>query len=227
MMGSSRGFTLLEILLAMALLAMVVAMISLSLSGSLRAIEAAQAQGDIYRRAQIALQRISEDLASAWLPDDVEWVGTSRAGEGGRQDSLQFASMAHVVFDPEHQQVGLGIIRYTVRNSKDRPDELELLRGDALYRPLEKGVEREAPQGLVLSDRLRSVEWRYLDDQGEVLDDWDTGAMGADDPQKRRLPVAVSCRLEYWLDHDRQTTRTFSTMVLVPVGLNQGQGGGQ
>ena len=227
MMENSRGFTLLEILLAMALLAMVVAMISLSFSGSLRVIEAAQAQGDIYRRAQIALQRISEDLTSAWLPDDVEWVGTQKESEGVRQDSLQFASMAHVVFDPEHQQAGLGIIRYTVRNSKDRPDELELLRGDALYRPLEKDVEREAPQGFVLSDRLRSVEWRYFDDQGEVLNDWDTGAMGADDPQKRHLPVAVSCRLEYWLDHDRQTTRTFSTIVLLPVGLNHSQGDGQ
>jgi len=63
-------------MLAMLVLGMVVSMVSLSLSGSIRAIDATSEQGEIYYRAQVAMERISEDLASAVLPENVEFIGS-------------------------------------------------------------------------------------------------------------------------------------------------------
>ena len=67
-----QGMTLLEILIAMVILAGIVSMVTLSISGSFKVVNATQQQGELYYRAQVALQRISDDLVSAVLIDDVD-----------------------------------------------------------------------------------------------------------------------------------------------------------
>ncbi|MCI5124306.1 MAG: type II secretion system protein, partial [Candidatus Electrothrix sp. AR5] len=59
------GFTLLEIMLAVLILGLVVSMVTVSLSGSIRAIDVTLKQGELYYRAQVAMERISEDLTTA------------------------------------------------------------------------------------------------------------------------------------------------------------------
>ena len=221
---SEQGFTLMEVMLATIILAMVVSMVTMSLSGSLKVVEATRDQGDMYYRAQVALQRISEDLESAVLTDDVEFVGADTTETPDQREVIvRFASMAHLVFDPEGDQDGMGHITYALVPDPDNQEEFILLRSDLLVTPQEKDVKEEVPGGFLLSDRLRSVTFSYFDSSGEEHDLWDTRP----DPQadadenklKRRLPAAVSCRLEFWLDHEEEATLTFQTSVKVPVGM--------
>ncbi|NOQ46478.1 MAG: prepilin-type N-terminal cleavage/methylation domain-containing protein [Desulfobulbaceae bacterium] len=226
MVRSDHGFTLLEIMLAMAVLGMVVSMVTLSLSSSLDVIESTRDQGDLYYRAEIALQRISEDLASAMLPEDVDFQGERKEIDGSRADKLHFASMAHIVFNPEHQQDGMGVIAYTIRADRENELELVLLRGDRLYRPqTEQNREDDTEEGFILCDRLRSVEFSFKDKEGEEHDSWNTFREEDEKDSKRRLPVAVSCSLEFWLDLEEETSITFSTSVLLPVGMIQAEAG--
>ncbi len=219
------GFTLLEIMLAMLILGIVVSMVSFSLSGSIRAIEGTMDQGEIYYRAQVALDRITEDLASAVLPEGIEFVGGGTEGGGGITE-LSFASFAHIVFDADNGHPGMAVIGYSVKADKDDARQLFLLRSDVLYRPSEDATPQkigEGAAGFLLCDRLRSVKFSFLDQNGDEVENWNTKVEDGDDASKRRLPAAVTCSLEFWLTPEDDTSITFETTVVLPVGMIQAE----
>lgn len=215
------GLTLLEILLAMLMLAAVVAMVSMSISGSLQVIEATEQQGEAYHRAQVALQRISEDLASALLVDGIEFNGNSQDNDSGRGNILEFTSTAHVIFDPESDRPGIAFIAYILKPDGERENSFVLLRKDNLLHPADTaGTFRdESIDAFLLCDRLRSVTFTYFDAAGEELEQWTSLTEGIQDTGKRRLPVSVNVTLELWLDEDGENSIAFSTGILLPVGL--------
>lgn len=214
------GFTLLEVLLAVVILGVVVSMVSLSLTGSLQVVEATEKQGEIYHRARVAMKRISEDVAAAMLVNGFEFIGSSDEINGHRADTLQFTSTAHLIFNPEKQQPGLGIITYRVKAEQEDQRNLILQRADSLYLPgVQQADEDLGAEGFVLSDNLRSVEFDYINPDGESEDEWDS-TVDQDDPDSiRSLPVAVECTLSYWLDIEEDTFLTFSTRVFLPAGV--------
>ena len=217
------GFTLLEIMLATLVLALVVSMVSLSLSGSLHVMEATQDQGEIYYRAQVAMERISDDLSSVILTESTDFVG--QAADQGNQEEplLRFFSMAHVVFDPDTDHRGLAVISYMLRPDPNAEDTLVLLRNDQLVVPNQQDGPQEQESGYyLLADRIRSVRFFYRDQNGEEVDAWDTrpddGASQDEREQVHRLPVAVRCELEFWLDREDDTSLSFQTAVELPAG---------
>ena len=220
-----RGFTLMEIMLATLILAMVVSMITLSLSGSLRVVEATRDQGDLYYRAQVAMERISRDLESAILTGGAEFVGHPVETVGNVRSLLDFVSMAHLVFDPEHGQRGMGEIAYLLASDPEDSGQLLLLRRDRLEVPREKkaAAQTTGKDAFLLSDHLRSVVFTYIDAEGEEHESWDSRVdpdAGAEEKKrKHRLPAAVSCTLEYWLDREQETTLRFQTKVTIPTGM--------
>jgi prepilin-type N-terminal cleavage/methylation domain-containing protein len=218
-----QGMTLLEVLLAVFILAMVVSMVSMTLSGSINVVEATRTQGELYHRAQVALLRISEDLASSVLVDSVEFVGTDREEEGREADSLVFSSTAHVVFDPDHDHPGMAVIAYSVVENKDNEGEFLLLREDHLLtETANAGNKSQAAQtkgGYLLSDRLRSISFTYVDEKGDEQNSWDS-EVDPDDPTAiRKLPVSVICTLEFWVDQAAESSIEFTTRILLPAGL--------
>jgi general secretion pathway protein J len=220
MSGGRGGFTLLEIMLAMLILGMVVAMVSVSLSGSIRVMEGAMDQGDVYYRAQVALERISEDLASAVLTEDANFVSGKEGGGLEQSLLLSFASLAHLSFDPEKGLPGLGLISYALQPDRSSSRQLLLLRADSLHRPVgeekKSGGETEA---FLLADRLRSVKFTFFNRNGEEQDSWDTTVKEGEEEKERSLPAAVACRLEFWLDEEQDASVSFQTTALLPAGL--------
>ena len=190
----AQGMTLLEILLAMLILSTVVTMVSFSLSGSLDILNANRDHGEIYHRAQVAMQRISEDLASAILVEDLDFIGLGDEVDGNEANSLQFTSTAHVIFDQENDSPGLALIAYSVAEDAEEEGNLLLIRTDRLMVTSETGGEIEdTGEGFILSNRLKAVTFRYFDIEGDELDTWTTEKEYVDSDSDRKLPVAVSC----------------------------------
>ena len=230
LLARCHGFTLLEIMLATVILALVVSMITLSLSGSLRVVEATRDQGDLYYRAQVAMERIGQDLESAVLSADGEFIGHPVENGETRQTILHFMSMAYQVFAPKNGRQGMAVIDYRVMTDPENSDQLLLLRGDQLAVPRETTAEgrNSGQNGFLLTDHLRSVVFTFFDDQGEEHDSWDTRVepdAGADEKKrKHRLPAAVGCTLVYWLDAERKTDLRFQTKVVLPTGMITAKG---
>ena len=217
----SSGMTLLEVLLAMVMLSTVVSMVAMSLSGSFAVVETTRLHGELYYRAQVAFQRISEDISSAALVEGIEFVGSKEDQGSGRADTVTFISTAHVVFDPQKDHHGMAFISYYVEEDPENEQELLLLRADRLLTPTDddKDTVVEKEGGFLLSDRLRSVRFSYFNLDGDEEDEWTSEVDETNADEVRRLPVTVRCVLEFWIDHEEETSVEFSTRILLPVGL--------
>nr|WP_321465008.1 prepilin-type N-terminal cleavage/methylation domain-containing protein [uncultured Desulfobulbus sp.] len=224
-MDTSRGFTLLEVLLAMTVLGVVVAMLSLSLSGSMRIFEGAEQEEEMYSMAQVAMQRLSEDIATAFASNDHPFIGENVLEDGHRADKLQFCSLAHLVFNPEKQKPGLALIGYRLEKDPGEGGGFRLLRADELLRPGQVTDQKEeSAPAFVLADNLRSLQLTYFDSKGQEFDSWSDdvedrgGESEKDTKPKATLPAAVHCILEFWTDQDQENTQIFSTRIFLPVG---------
>ena len=226
MIGNTRGFTLLEVLLAMSVIGAVLAMLTLSLSGSLRMVEGVEDEGELYSMAQIAMQRISADISAAFVDKQALFTGKNQLESGSRADTLQFGSMAHLVFNPQKQRPGPALIGYRLEQDEQDHRQFRLVRSDE---PLLPAVEEEEqttserdaqPEGFVLADNLRSLQFTYFDRQGQEFDSWQA-EIDEDNPDKQSgLPAAVHCVLEFWVDPERDSTLIFSTRIVLPVAIH-------
>ncbi|MDW7773128.1 MAG: type II secretion system protein [Desulfobulbaceae bacterium] len=215
----SKGMTLVEVMLAMLMLAAVVTMVSLSISGSIRAIDATAEQGEVYHRAQVALQRISEDLTSALLVEGIDFNGNSRDNDGSRGNILEFTSTAHVNF--ANDLAGIAMISYILKPDPEDGETFVLLRRDNLLRPSDtaetfRGEETDA---FLLCDGLKSVRFTYRNEAGDEQETWVSLSEDPANPEDRKLPVSVNITLEFWLSSEEDISLTFTTGVLLPVGL--------
>lgn len=218
---SSTGMTLLEVMLAMLILATVVTMVSFSISASLQVMESTAGQGKIYHRAQVTLQRITEDLTSALLLEGIEFSGNGQENDSERGNILEFTSTSHIVFDEENDHSGVALISYVIKPDPSREGSLLLLRSDNLLRPSDtvevfrdKGVER-----FLLCDGLKSVTFSYFDKEGEARETWTSSVDEISEEEVRMLPASVKITLEFWLDQETENTLEFSSQALLPVGL--------
>lgn len=184
-----RGFTLIEVVVALGVMALIGLMSWQALSGSMQARDFLEEEEAFQRSANSALARLEHHLALAYLTDNLTAVNTYQtvfiAKDGGERDELWMASLGHrrrfrdsresdqteLTFwledDPENEDAYVLLMREAPRID-ERPDE------DGGVLPLAHGVQR--------------FDLRFLDTtSGEWIEEWDT--TGAD--QANRLPRAV------------------------------------
>ena len=220
-MRGCRGFTLLEVLLATTVLGVVMAMLTLSLSATLRAFEATERQEAIMFQAQTALRLITEDLMATVSTPDIPFVGRKISIRDQRADSLMFPSRAHLVLNPEKQRSGMAVIHYQVIEGGEDKRQLRLLRADTLALPgtswkAESVHNDNAEPAFLLAEGLRLVQWKYFDRDGQEFDSWQQEQLAGTE-EKLVVPASVQCTLEFWLDPDKELSQTFTTKILVPA----------
>lgn len=219
MIVRDHGFTLLEVLLAITVLGVVAAMLSLSLSGTLKVVDATRQQEEIYHQGQIAMRRITEDLAAALPSREVVFTGKKNELNGERADTLVFTSMAHLVWNAEKQKQGMAVISYQLQPDSEDSRKLRLLRADTLSLPGVDYKKREAEDGFfLLADNLRSIRFSYFNQRGQEFDTWENAVDSGQQAETPILPAAVHCTLEFWIDPEQKTSQTFQTGILLPVG---------
>jgi len=206
-----KGFTLLEILIAMFIFAIVLSTIYTSYTGTFRIVNETESQADIYGMARIALERMLEDLESATSESDEDsaFVGEDTEIKGRNADSLRFISRAHLVFSEQEQPSGTAEIAYYVQED-DEGEGFVLYRTD---RPAFQEKPEEGTGGLVLCDSLVSVDFTYYDDEGEEHDNWDSTS----EEFKDKIPKMVSIKLEFENSADIEAPFTFMTSVALPL----------
>ena len=205
----------------MFIFAIVLSIIYTSYTGTFRIVNETESQADIYGMARIALERMLEDLESAYIPEKVEtseseeestFVGEDKEIKDRSADSLHFISRAHLVFNEQEQASGTAEIAYYVQEDEEG-EGFVLYRRD---RPAFQEKPEEGTGGLVLCDSLVSVSFTYYDDEGEVYDHWDYKS----DEFKDKIPKMVSVILEF--ENSTDTERPFSFMTSVALQLGKG-----
>jgi len=203
---SPDGFTLLEILLALSILATVLSTVFASYTGAFRLVSETESQAEVYQMARIALERILEDLES-FYPEDIE--DHQAPVSGGNETSLRFLSRARVVFGQADQSWGTTEISYELGEGDGEEGK-----GKILYRRETLQGEPEEPSvgqtdGLPMCERLASVRFRYYYGDEEWRDEWD--------PSSEEELKMVSVTLEFLNPSDSETPLKFATSVYLRV----------
>jgi len=189
------GFTIIEILIAVAILATIAALVSLSFSTTLRLRETALEDGGREHAVRNCLRLMAEELAVSRQHPAGRWFGHNADQEGRPADLLVFSSAGHVRIRPNapeadvarllYTREGDRLVRYAVRNpyafTTDAIDRTELAAG-------------------VVSFNLRYYDRRA----GTWLDEWLEGPSGT-------LPLGVM--IEITLLNGRQQSRTYTAWV--------------
>lgn len=214
-----RGFTLLEILVTLAILAVVVTTVLSSFRLVFFHTEAAEEGNEAFDAARAALLRISRDLENAVVlepplytppagldapPDPFRFQGTTDTVRGTRIAQLRFASRAHLPLEGEHPE-GVAEIVYYVRQAADGGG-LRIKRAEHRF-PYPAFEER--PADPVLCEPVKSLAFSYVDAAGRTFDAWDSES----EMFRYATPVRVTVKLELGRGEE---SRLFTTTVALP-----------
>jgi len=207
-----RGFTLIEILIAVLILGIVMSTVYASYTGTFRIIREIRSDADVYGMARSTLDRMARDLQSAAL-----WQGgftflTKHYMLGNREFvRLTFRSGGHVAFGDKEVTDGIAVIEYAVEEGAEKEGYI-LTRSDDLFRNPEKEVPPGA--GFLLCDRIEALTYTFFDEKGKEYSDWNSE--GNVQMQKKKAPAAVLIRLSFANEADREHPHLFMTRIRLP-----------
>jgi general secretion pathway protein J len=207
----AKGFTLIEILIAVFILGIVLSTVYASYTGTFRTIRATETDAELYGMARTVLERMTRDLEATAL-----WKGvftfTARPYNLGNREftRLIFRSTAHIAFGEKEEPAGIAVIEYGVEEGAEK-EGYALFRSDSLHR--DPGKEGAPTGGFLLCDRVETLTYRFFDSTGTAHDTWDNGA----EMQKKKAPVMVEIRLGLVNEKDREHPFPFMTRVRLPL----------
>jgi len=216
---TDKGFTLLEILLAFFIFSILFITIYSSYSGTFKTINSTENRIELYRKAAITLERISEDLQASYisiLPQEsfgqpaeyTRFLGEDHDINGQEADTLSFFSRVSPLFGNDDEATSGQLISYAVIQG-DEENELVLLRSE---QP-EFMDETEKNDALVLSDGLQAINFIYFDDDENSQEKWDSDS----EEFSGRLPRRVSVELEFLNKDNPEAPLKIMTSVAIPV----------
>src|SRR3990172_3691670 len=209
-----HGFTLMEVLIATAILAIVLSIVYGSFVQTKRVIARAEGSVDELRGVRVSFNRMMWDLSMAFLskqdPDQTDqtdvntiFVGTNDFAAGYPNDSIDFTSYANRIRNKdarESDQTEVGY--YLNRNFEGDTVLMKREKRQIDKKPLEGGKSFE------LSEDVVGLNFRYLD-QGAWVDSWDSRVSKA-------IPEAVEITL---IIKDRTgSERSYRTITGIPLG---------
>jgi len=188
-----KAFTLLELIVAMALMVVVAACLYSSLYTGFRARRSAAAAVEPTITAANAIELLKQDIYCAVTGDGVlagSFLGMdSQEGKGGDNDSLSFYT-THLYVSDDKPYGGVGIVELVLAEDNDTDgDFYRLVRhvNTNLLSPRTLEYDEQ-----VVCRNVRSLNFRYFDGLN-WLDEWDSTAHENTLPQA----VEISLRIEY------------------------------
>lgn len=219
-----RGFTMIEILVAVGLLAVMTAIIYQAYRITIRAQTETDKLQERYHTARVALMHMTREISMAFLSKHINAdEGRSKTLFDGGREKLTFTYLGHQRRVKDVKESDQGVVEYYVRSCKDsaRP-------GKCLFRRGKPIVDADPEKGGtvdVLAEGVKSLKFEYWDREkedwksewevssddfevapGQMLDEEIT-----DEEKSMQLPWRVKIRLV--LVDDDKDEHTFETQT--------------
>lgn len=200
---STRGFTLIEVLLSVGLASLILGSASLCFQSATKARKLSIQRADAIQAGRVAVERIAQDLRSAIpLTEDQPFVGLSRMVGNRNADNIDFATLHHVPKMPG-ESAWCETSYFLAPPSTGDTNSLSLWRRrdpTADPEPYEGGIREE------IIPKVHSLRFEYFDGL-----DWYTSWGEASDPENPQpvdptvtfnwgMPRAVRILLQVELD---------------------------
>jgi general secretion pathway protein J len=198
---NASGFTLLEVLIAVAIMSLIVTVIYTSFSTTSRNVQQAEEMRDTADLARTLLAKLSDDIANAYVNTRMNspvvlTIFYGKKGEADlkdekiRRDDLSMTTLTNVR-TPGTKETDLWEVGYFF---KEKTNGI----GFALMRREKRELSKDSPalegglEPYEVTDRVESLKFRYFDVGAQKwVDEWDSRTRGTSSP----LPKAVEITL--------------------------------
>jgi prepilin-type N-terminal cleavage/methylation domain-containing protein len=221
----SKGFTLLELLIALGILSLVLAILYKSFAAMIDTTEKVEEETEIYRMARLALTIMTDELRSAYWNKDQSstfFTGTDEQRLGQPADSLRFTALSRHRYGEETEGPELAALRYGLETApfEEREEPRLVLLHEEETNLL--SLSADSLQLTELGEMVWGLNLRYMEQkpsassffegaEGGWVDSWDAG-------EKKKLPWAVEIRLIF---KDRQGQEyEFFTRTEIPIATS-------
>lgn len=184
----AQGFTLLELLVALAVFSMVALMAYSGLRSVLQSKQVTEQRAERIQRLQSAMMMLERDL-SQFVPRGI------RDDYGDRQPAIRTADYGSILLEFTHAgwRNPTGIARSTLQRVAYGIEEESLLRFS--WTVLDRAQE-SSPYKVKLLDGVREMRLRYLDEAHEWHEQWPPAGLEPGEPVPTPLALEVSLELE-------------------------------
>jgi general secretion pathway protein J len=209
----SKGFTLVEIMIAILILGLVLSTVYASYSYTMKLVHDIEYENHLYKMARTAMDRMIKDLSSIQLSSGSFDFRSEKKTLNNREFySLSFWSASHLAFGENEGEGYPAAISYYVQEDEGG-GSFSLWRSDLVGAKPSK--DKNASSGFVVCQNLDSVSFRFYDPAGSELEAWDSSSFSAQ--QKGNAPVAVKIELALVNINDKEKPYKFMTKVFLPV----------
>jgi len=199
--ADKRGFTLIEILIAVFILVLVTSTIYTAYRGTFRLVSESEQQGDGYETARAVMGRIQRDLgALAPYKQAFYFVSKKQDLADGDFMTLAISTSAHISFGEEEPSGGVAAVRYVVEEDRSASGVSANGGGSAAYRLMrvdqligKTGGDTARDHGFVLCDKVQALTFRFYDASGKEYSTWDS--TGNAEPQRKKAPTVIAVEL--------------------------------
>ena len=213
-----RGMTLLEVMVSLAILAMVGLLIYGAFDSMSRGKKGEAMRAERSREGREALLRLTRDLSGAFLsmhsPTNVALVTRQTAFVGQSStpfDRIDFTAFAHRRLDRDAKESDQCEVGYFAAEDPDVPGKMDLVRREQTpidLQPTRGGIVN------VVAENVEAFDIRYLDPMTtQWVESWDTTTASA---QLNRLPLELRITLTLKGVPGMAST-TYTTKMMMPM----------
>lgn len=211
-----RGFTLIEMMLAIGVLAMILTMLATSFSTVARSKVHAEGRLMVDREGRALLWQLTKELRNAvqtpYAVSTVALFGSGHMGNGAPIDTITLST-----YSGGHRRALTGmtpetIVTYNLTANPEQPGWYMLQRSQ--QSGLMTAAASSAPQTTVLADNILSLHFRYFDGD-KWGESWESSSL----PAGRQLPVAVAIQIQMAAPGGQ--VMDFATQVTLPMAIPQ------
>jgi general secretion pathway protein J len=211
---ASRGFTLIEMMLAIGVMALILAMLAGSFSTIAHSKVHAEGRLMVDREGRALLWQLTKELRNA-VQTPYTTSNTALFGNGHMSGGVAVDTLTLSTFSGGHRRALTGMTPETIvtYNLTANPDQQGWF---VLNRSQQSGLltTGATPQATVLANNVLSLHFRYFDGQ-KWGESWESPSL----PRGRQLPVAVAIQIQMAAPGGR--VMDFATQVTVPMAIQQ------
>jgi general secretion pathway protein J len=213
---AAGGFTLLEIMVAVAITAIIGGLIAGAFNSGFKAKEVVESQASRYLMLRGAMSRMSREIGAAFVSDRYDPVRYRDQNDRptnfiGQRDKLLFSSLAHQRLYADAKECDQMVVEYSVRTSTDRSTRgrQDLIRRENPI--VQDRMDRGGTEDVLFED-VKRIQFSYWDsDKKEWIDEWDTRRV----ERKSILPTRVRMTISALDENNREVKYTTQTRVMM------------
>jgi general secretion pathway protein J len=215
-----RGFTLMEVMVAVAITALMGTIVAMAFQTGFRAKEVVEGEAEHYRMVRVALNRMAREIGSAYVSDRYDPKRYRDSNDRptnfvGERDRLLFTTFAHQRLYTDSKESDQAVVEYFVETSTEKG-----ARGrQELKRRVNPNVGERMDRGGttdVLFEGVKKLEFEYWDSERKQWDDeWDTRR----NEKKAFLPTRVRITLVALDVNGKEARYTTQARILLNTEL--------